>query len=72
MTAGLYLVLASALIGQGFCFTLGNLLTELPQLPWMGQEADISQTQALQDTDVDTSKYVMNFTTSTGLFKECA
>ena len=55
MTAGLYLVLASALIGQGFCFTLGNLLTELPQLPWMGQEADLSQTQALQDTDVDAS-----------------
>ena len=55
MTAVLYFVLVSALIGHEFCFTLGKVLTELPQLPWIGQEEDISKTQALHDTNVETS-----------------
>ena len=45
MTAVLYFVLVSALIGHEFSFTLGKVLTELPQLPWIGQEEDISKTQ---------------------------
>ena len=55
-----YVVVASALIGTGSCFGLGNLLPDIQQLSWIGNQQPLDKSiiplQAVDDKNVETSK----------------